>query len=685
MRGKGLYYNRELSWLNFNERILDEATNPDNPLLEQARFVSIVSNNLDEFFMVRVGKLERKKDMGRSRPDIAGLLPQRQLALIRRRVRAHVGRQYRVYNQRILPQLALQGIHLLGPDSLEDRQRQWLSQYFDAQVLPALTPRTLNPQHPFPILSAKTIHIAVLLQSDKGGDPQVAIVSVPRAIKRLVLLPMGQGRARGLLLDDLITMFLPRLFLQMAPLAFLPFRLTRNTDFVINLDDMHNLLNEMSKNVQRRSYGKIVRLEIPRGSSKQLLRMLREGVSVTDEGILQVEGPLDLRFFMRQLCNLTGFDDLRYTPFAPRFDKRFMARESIFRTIRKGDLFLHHPYDSFDPVIRFLSEAATDPQVLAIKQTLYRVSNHSPMIDALARAAKNGKQVTVLIEVRARFDEEHNIAWSKALEKAGCHVLYGVPRWKTHSKVTLIIRREPEGLRHYTHFSTGNYNDVTAKLYTDMGVFTCDKQLGEDAASFFNLILGYRYIYPMREMIASPYHLRENMLMRIRREETNAKEGRPAGITMKMNSLSDPQMMDALLSAAKAGVPVRLMVRGICCLRYKEHENLKIYSTVGRFLEHPRIYCFENLGEKEVFLSSADLMPRNLDKRIELTVPVKDPKIKAQIISILELGFLDNRKLWQLKRANQYERVIRDEPAINQQEELIRSPNPLLDRQFLPG
>jgi polyphosphate kinase len=362
-----------------------------------------------------------------------------------------------------------------------------------------------------------------------------------------------------------------------------------------------------------------------------------------------------------------------------------MARESIFRTIRKGDLFLHHPYDSFDPVIRFLSEAATDPQVLAIKQTLYRVSNHSPMIDALARAAKNGKQVTVLIEVRARFDEEHNIAWSKALEKAGCHVLYGVPRWKTHSKVTLIIRREPEGLRHYTHFATGNYNDVTAKLYTDMGVFTCDKQLGEDAASFFNLILGYRYIYPMREMIASPYHLRENMLMRIRREETNAKEGRPAGITMKMNSLSDPQMMDALLSAAKAGVPVRLMVRGICCLRYKEHENLKIYSTVGRFLEHPRIYCFENLGEKEVFLSSADLMPRNLDKRIELTVPVKDPKIKAQIVSILELGFLDNRKLWQLKRANQYERVPRDEPAINQQEELIRSPNPLLDRQFLPG
>jgi len=679
------FYNRELSWLNFNERILNEALNPDNPPLECARFLSIVSSNLDEFFMVRVGKLERKKDMGRQTPDPAGYTPKEQLALIYKKVRAHVERQYRVLNNHILPDLASHGLHLLKPAALSQRQATWLAQYYQTQVLPVLSPRTLNPRHPFPILSAKQLYIAVHLRDEKTTQASLAIVPVPRGLARVVILPMGQGRARGVLLEDVISHFLPDLFEGVAIQAQMPFRITRNTDFVINLDDMDNLLNEMSKNVQRRSYGKIVRLEIPRGSSKQLLRMLREGVSVTDEGILQVEGPLDLRFFMRQLCNLTGFDDLRYTPFAPRIDKRFMARESIFRTIRKGDLFLHHPYDSFDPVIRFLSEAATDPQVLAIKQTLYRVSNHSPMIDALARAAKNGKQVTVLIEVRARFDEEHNIAWSKALEKAGCHVLYGVPRWKTHSKVTLIIRREPEGLRHYTHFATGNYNDVTAKLYTDMGVFTCDKQLGEDAASFFNLILGYRYIYPMREMIASPYHLRENMLMRIRREETNAKEGRPAGITMKMNSLSDPQMMDALLSAAKAGVPVRLMVRGICCLRYKEHENLKIYSTVGRFLEHPRIYCFENLGEKEVFLSSADLMPRNLDKRIELTVPVKDPKIKAQIISILELGFLDNRKLWQLKRANQYERVIRDEPAINQQEELIRSPNPLLDRQFLPG
>ena len=685
MHSKGLYYNRELSWLNFNERILEEALNPDNPLLEQARFLSIVSNNLDEFFMVRVGKLERKKDMARSKPDIAGLLPGEQLELIRRQVREHVGRQYRILNQRLLPQMAQQGIHLLSADNLDERQRAWLSQYFDQQVLPVLTPRTLNPNHPFPILSAKAVYIAVMLQSDRGGEPLTAIVQVPRDIKRLVLLPMGAGRARGLLLDELITMFLPRLFLKAAPLAFMPFRLTRNTDFVMNLDDMRNLLNEMSKNVQRRSYGKIVRMEISRGANPALLAALKAGLEVEEDSITEVDGPLDLRFLMRQVCDLPGFDRLRFAPYTQRMDSRLLARESIFRTIRGGDIFLHHPYDSFDPIVRFLAEAASDPNVLAIKQTLYRVSTHSPMIDALARAAQNGKQVTVLIEVRARFDEEHNIAWSKALEQAGCHVLYGVPRWKTHSKITLVVRREADGLRHYTHFGTGNYNDTTAKIYTDMGILTCDKQLGEDAAAFFNLILGYNYTYPMREMIASPYRLREAMLEKIGREAENARQGLASGITMKMNSLSDKEMIDALREAARAGVKVRLMVRGICCLNYRENPNLQIYSAVGRFLEHARVYSFENGGEKEVYLSSADLMPRNLDKRVELATPVKDKRIREQILSLLELGLMDNQKLWQLVHSNRYERVPRALPAVNAQEELLKSPNPLLDSQFLRG
>jgi len=678
---RGMFTNRELSWLQFNERVLSEAVNPDNPLLERARFLSIVSNNLDEFFMVRVGKLERKADMGRSEPDPAGMTPETQVREIRKAVRGHVERQYHILNRQLLPELRDNGIGLLQAEELTSEQKRWLSQYFDAQVLPVLTPRTINPMHPFPILAAKALYIAVLLQSDKGGEPQLAIVPVPRALQRVVLLPMGRGQARGVLLEELIALFLPRIFLYMAPLAQMPLRITRNTDFVMNLDDMDNLLSEMSKNVQRRSYGKIVRMEVSEGANRRLLDMVAGAMEVEEDALFEVDGPVDLRFFMRQLCSLPGFDHLRYPAYTPRVNPRLLVRESIFRTIRGGDLFFHHPYDSFDPVVRFLAEAATDPQVLAIKQTLYRVSSHSPMIDALARAAQNGKQVTALIEVRARFDEEHNIAWSKALEKAGCHVLYGVPRWKTHSKVTLVIRREAEGLRHYVHFGTGNYNDVTARIYTDMGVMTCDKQLGEDAAAFFNLILGYSYTFPMREMVASPYQLREAMLSRIRREEVNAHDGRPCGITMKMNSLSDPEMIAALLSAANAGVPVRLMVRGICCLNYRENKNLRIFSLVGRFLEHARVYAFENGGEKELFLSSADLMTRNLDKRVELTVPVKDAGIRAQILSILELGFMDNRKLWRLESGSHYTRVPRAAPAVFAQEALIRSPDPLLDKE----
>ncbi len=681
MPNRGMFVNRELSWLQFNERVLSEAVNPDNPLLERARFLSIVSNNLDEFFMVRVGKLERKADLGRAEPDPAGMTPEAQVREIRKAVRGHVSRQYHILNRQLLPEMLENGIELPGAEDLTGEQKRWLSQYFDAQVLPVLTPRTINPLHPFPILAAKALYIAVLLQSDKGGEPQLAIVPVPRTLQRVVLLPMGRGQARGVLLEELIALFLPRIFLYMAPLAWMTLRITRNTDFVMNLDDMDNLLSEMSKNVQRRSYGKIVRMEVTRGANRRLLQMLTDAMEAEEDALFEVDGPVDLRFFMRQLCSLPGFDHLRYPAYTPRVSPRLLARESIFRTIRGGDLFLHHPYDSFDPVVRFLAESAADPQVLAIKQTLYRVSSHSPMIDALARAAQSGKQVTVLIEVRARFDEEHNIAWSKALEKAGCHVLYGVPRWKTHSKVTLVIRREAEGLRHYVHFGTGNYNDVTARIYTDMGVLTCDKQLGEDAGAFFNLILGYSYTFPMREMIASPFQLREAMLSRIRREEVNAHAGQPCGITMKMNSLSDPEMIAALLSAANAGVPVKLMVRGICCLNYRENRNLQIFSLVGRFLEHARVYAFENGGEQELFLSSADLMTRNLDKRVELTVPVKDPAIRAQILSILKLGFMDNRKLWKLESGSQYARVPRGTPALFAQEALIRAPDPLLDKE----
>jgi polyphosphate kinase len=679
-----IFYNRELSWLNFNQRILQEAVNPDNPLLEQARFLSIVSNNLDEFFMVRIGKLERKKDLGYRKTDPVGLTAKEQLEKIRQKANRHVAQQYQVFNHSLLPALKQAGIRLLTTRELDQQQQRWISQYFHAQVLPILAPHTITRQRPFPILAAKTIYVAAVLQQEEDGALQLVVVPVPKSIKRLVLLPMGEGKARGVLLEDIISFFLPQLLSCKTILWQTPFRITRNTDFLVNLDDMDNLVSEISKNIQRSNYGKIVRMEVPSGSNEKLLSMLKDGMLLADDVIVQVEGPLDLRFLMRQVCNLPGFDHLRYPGYTPRMNPRLEARESIFRTIRGGDIFLHHPYDSFDPVVRFLSEAAKDPHVLAIKQTLYRVSSHSPMIEALARAAQNGKQVTVLIEVRARFDEEHNIAWSKALEKAGCQVLYGVPRWKTHSKITLVVRQEGETLRNYVHYGTGNYNDVTAKLYTDMGVLTCDRQLGQDAAAFFHLILGYRYTYPMQEMIASPYSFRKAMLMRIRREKTNAQQGKKSGITMKMNSLSDPVMIEALLSAAKAGVMVRLMVRGICCIDYQPRQNLQVFSIVGRFLEHSRVYAFENDGQTEVFLSSADLMPRNLDKRIELTVPVKDAAIRQQILSVLELGFLDNCKRWQLARGNRYQRVCKGQPAINSQLLLQQSPDPLPDLPLLP-
>ena len=671
MAARTRFINRELSWIRFNERVLLEAARESNPLLERAKFLAIVSSNLDEFFMVRVGKLERKIDAGIAVIDPAGLSPQQQVRAIRRAVKAQVERQYQLYNEDLLPQLQKQGIHLLDPQQLSESQRSWLSGYFDAQVMPVLTPRTLNPAHPFPLLAAKRIYIAVLLQSDKGGLPQLSLVPVPASLKRLVMLPMGQGDTRALLLEDLIIMHLSRLFPYMEPLGAMPFRITRNTDFVIDIADADSLIQEMQKSIKRRSYGKIVRMEVPRKGSPLILARLTKGLEASTRILVQVDGPLDLRFLMRELYGIPGFDQLRYEPFKPATDPRLSARESIFRTIRGGDLFFHHPYDSFDPVLRFVREAAEDSQVLAIKQTLYRVSSRSLLVPALARAAQLGKQVTVLVEVRARFDEENNINWCKTLEAAGCHVLYGVPQWKTHSKITLVVRRESEGLRQYVHIGTGNYNDSTAKQYTDMGILTCDRQIGEDASAFFNIITGYAYTFPIQDLIASPYAFREAITGRLQREMDNAARGLPAQFMAKMNSLSDPGIIDALYDAADAGVKVRLMVRGICCLRLKGHQNIQVRSIVGRFLEHARVYVFENGGNPEVLIGSADLMPRNIDKRVELTTPVKDARISARIQDILLNEWEDNQQSWRLTAQDTYERVREEGPPRNAQEEFI--------------
>lgn len=671
MSDKKQFVNRELSWLRFNHRVLMEGARPEKPALERAKFLSIVSSNLDEFFMVRVGKLERKVDAGLKVVDAAGMTPLAQVRAIRRAVPRQVEEQYRIYNEQLVPVLAAEGIHILPPQALSDPQRTWLSGYFDAQVMPVLTPRTINPSHPFPLLAAKRLYLAVLLQSGKGGAPQLSLVPVPAALKRVIWLPMGVGKARGVLLEDVILMHLGRLYPTLEPLSAMPFRITRNTDFVIDIEDVNTIVQEMQKSLKRQNYGKIVRVEVPARHNRQLMRRLQNSLEAPDRIMVQVDGPLDLRFLMRDVAALPGFEELRYPPFTPYIHPRLQVRESIFRTIRGGDLFFHHPYDSFDPVLRLVRDAAEDSHVLAIKQTLYRVSSKSMLIPALAHAAHMGKQVTVLVEVRARFDEENNINWCRTLEAAGCHVLYGEPKWKTHSKITLVVRREPAGLRQYVHIGTGNYNDSTAKQYTDMGIMTCDPQLGEDASAFFNLITGYSYTYPMRELIASPYAFRDAILSRLRREEDNARQGLPARFTGKMNSLSDPGIIRAIYQAADAGVEVRLLVRGICCLRIANHRNLQVRSIVGRYLEHARAYVFENCGDPEVLIGSADLMQRNLDKRVELTTPVKDPLIRRKIMDILAVQWQDNQQAWELCPDDTYRRVQNDLPPLNAQKVFV--------------
>ncbi|MBQ9263323.1 MAG: polyphosphate kinase 1 [Clostridia bacterium] len=668
-------YNRELSWLQFNRRVLEEAANPDNPLLERGKFLSICSSNLDEFFMVRVGSLYRDLSSGSKKKDPSGMTPQEQLDAIFPAVRSQVKRQYELLNTEYLPALSQSGIRLLNANDLNKEQREWLSHYFDAQLQPLLTPRAIDDKRPFPLLTAKHLHLALLLPSRlRTGAPRMALIPLPTSVPRVVMLPMGEGRARGVLLEEVVALFAHRLFGNSKPIAAMPFRLTRNTDFLYNDSDAEALIVEMRKNLKKRKWGRVVRLEVPVGGDARLVARLKKYLDVADEGIFTVPGPLNLDFFMKQISSLEGFDDLRFQPYEPRMEDRLRAEGSIFRAIRGGDILLNHPYDSFDPVVRFVCEAADDPNVLAIKQTLYRVSGKSPIVAALSRAAQSGKEVTVLIEVRARFDEENNINWCLALEKAGCHVIYGVPKLKTHSKITLVIRKEETGLRRYVHLATGNYNDVTAKLYTDMGLFTCDEAIGRDAGAFFNTVTGYGEAAPMEMLVAAPNDLRDTLKQLIKRERRNAEAGLPARITAKMNSLVDPKIIHQLYKAADAGVEIDLIVRGICCLKTSGRDSLRVRSIVGRLLEHTRAFVFENGGEREVYLSSADWMPRNLDKRVELMFPVEDPALQDRIIASLKDELNDNMKAWEMKKSGKYKRVARVLPLLNSQEARILGP-----------
>lgn len=667
------FYNRELSWIKFNGRVLEESCNLDNPLLERGKFLSICASNLDEFFMVRVGSLVRNMEAGEKKTDPAGMTAQEQIAAILPKVQAQVARQYLLYQAEYMPALQQAGIHILSTRELNNEQKAWLSEYFDTQVQPLLTPRAIDDKRPFPLLAAKCLHLALLLPpTTKTGAPRMALIPLPTKLPRIAMLPTGKGRARGVLLEDVVSLFAGRLFGGAAPIAAMPFRLTRNTDFVYDDSDVDTLILEMRKNLKKRKWGKVVRLEVSKGYDNRLFSRIKKYLDVQNEFVFVVNGPLNLDFFMKQLSSLPDCDDLRFPGYTPYMDERLEEGRPVFDAIREGDILLNHPFDSFDPVVRLIDEAADDGDVMAIKQTLYRVSGKSPIVAALSRAAQQGKQVTVLVEVRARFDEENNINWCQALEKAGCHVFYGVPNLKCHSKITLIVRKEENTLRRYVHLATGNYNDSTAKLYTDFGLLTCNEVIGRDASAFFNCITGYDET-PMEELIISPTMLRKKLNQLIRREKENARDGKPARIMAKMNSLVDPKIIKKLYKAADAGVQVDLVVRGICCAMVKGHENLHIRSIVGRFLEHSRVFCFFNDGDPEVFLSSADWMPRNLDKRVEIMFPVLDKYLANRVLASLEDELNDNRKAWEMKKSGEYRRVKRTLPPLNSQEARILS------------
>ena len=672
------YYNRELSWIRFNRRVLEESVNPDNPLLEQGKFLAICESNLDEFFMVRVGSLERDLTSGSRECDIAGMTPNEQLARIHVAVRKQVNRQYEIFQQQYLPRLKEAGIHLLRMKDLTGTQSEWISNFFDSEVAPLLTPYAIDARRPFPLLAARCLHLAILLPPKTPGQPlRFALLPVPQNLKRVVLLPEGDGRARGVLLEDLITASANKIF-GVKPVVCQPFRITRNQDFYYNDSNAQALLVEMRKNLKRRKYGRIVRLEVPEQLDNRLMLMLKKYLGMSTRAVFYIPGPINLNFLMKEIAGLPGCDDLRFPPYQPRLDEAFRNGQDIFTVIREqGPLFLHHPYDSFEPVLRLLQEAADDPDVLAIKQTLYRVSGKSPVVAALERAARNGKQVTVLIEVRARFDEENNINWCIALEKAGCHVIYGVPNYKCHSKITLVIRREGGNLARYVHLGTGNYNDVTARLYTDMGLLTADPVIGMDASTFFNLVTGFAETHSMTRLVASPHGIRERLTELIHEEAKAAEEDEPCGIVIKINGLTDRRMIDQLYKAADKGVPITLIVRGPCCLSVKGRPNIHVRSIVGRFLEHARVYSFHHRGSPVMYLSSADLMTRNLDKRVELMFPIEDEAICQRITEELRLETEDNTKAWCLTKGGSYRRADRHQPEINAQEQNISSADPL--------
>lgn len=652
------FFNRELSWLEFNTRVLEEAQDLKNPLFERLKFLAITASNLDEFFMVRVASLNDQIIAGYSKKDSSGLLPKEQLDKITLRVHELVSEKYNTYLRSLIPALKKEDIYFKRPKNLTDEQRNFVEKYFFNQIYPVLTPMVVDKSRPFPLILNKSLNIAILLRGNEDVEPVFATVQVPSVLDRFILLPCENDKKEFILLEDIIKIHMDMLFIGHEILDMACYRITRNADLSIDEDGAEDLLEEIEQSIKKRKWGNAVRLEYEKNTSQEIIDYILEESEAFEGGMYRISGPLDLTFLMK-FYNLKGYQDLKFENQIP-LPSITVQNNNIFEAISERDIMLHHPFESFDTVVDFVRQAAEDDNVLAIKQTLYRVSGNSPIISALAKAAENGKQVTVLVELKARFDEENNIIWAKQLEKAGCHVIYGLVGLKTHCKLLLVVRREEDKIKRYVHMGTGNYNDVTAKFYTDTAIMTCNPYIGADASAVFNMLSGFSQIQRLEKLDIAPVGLRKKIENLIKNEIRNAKEGFGGQIIFKMNSLVDESMIRLLYEASEAGVNIKLIIRGICCLvpEYPQvSENIEVRSIVGKLLEHSRIFYFYNAGQEKIFMSSADLMPRNLDRRVELLFPVEDECNKARVKNIINLYLSDTDKTRILHSTGAYSRV----------------------------
>ena len=680
------YINRELSWLEFNKRVLKEAKTRDVKLFERLKFLAITASNLDEFFMVRVASLKDMVAAGYNKEDISGLTPKKQLEEISLRSHEFTDMQYRIYNTSLRPALSKAGLRIITKhEKLSESEAFYLDNYFKDSIYPVLTPMAVDASRPFPLISNKSLNIAALIKRKEGSwykakpvkqknkkkdnykgyvgeGLDFAVVKVPSVLPRVIEIPekySSKAERSLIFLEELIEKHIDMLFLNYDVIAMHPFRIMRNAELDLDEEDAADLLEEIKKGLKNRRRGEAIRLDVEKGIDKRLLRILKKELELTGSDIFYVKGALDLRV-LADIYKLDGFEEFKNPVYKPAPVKKLSNEEDIFTNIKRSDILLSHPYQSFDHVTEFVRAAAYDKDVLAIKQTLYRVSGNSPIIEALEKAAEQGKQVTVLVELKARFDEENNINWAKKLEKAGCHVIYGLLGLKVHSKITLVLRKEETGIREYVHLATGNYNDSTAKLYTDFGMFTCRQEIGQDAIAFFNMLSGYSKPQGFNKLIVAPIWMKDTFIKKIEDLTCESLKGKKTRIVAKMNSLSDKDIIPALYRASMAGVSIDLIVRGICCLKpgiKGVSDNIKVRSIIGNFLEHARVFCFAVEEEEEIYLGSADWMYRNLEKRVEIVFPVEDENIKSEIRHYLDLQLSDNMKSHILDCDGEYKKV----------------------------